>query len=53
MNRKSLFLGLCLLCVSFFAMAQHRADRQQLTDAQSFSMILLGAPQGYIKYDIN
>ena len=53
MNRKSLFLGLCLLCVSFFAMAQHRTDRQQLTDAQSFSMILLGDPQGYIKYDIN
>ena len=53
MNRKSLFLGLCLWCMSFVAMGQHRADRQQLTDEQSFSMILLGDPQGYIKYDIN
>lgn len=32
MNRKSLFLGLCLWCMSFVAMGQHRADRQQLTD---------------------
>ena len=35
------------------AVAQHRADRQQLDDPASFSMILLGDPQGYIKYDIN
>lgn len=33
--------------------AQHRADRQSLDDPASFSMILLGDPQGYIKYDIN
>ena len=33
--------------------AQHRADRQSLDDPDSFSMILLGDPQGYIKYDIN
>ena len=33
--------------------AQDRADRQHLDDPGSFSMILLGDPQGYIKYDIN
>ena len=37
----------------FTAMGQDRADRQQLDDPASFSMILLGDPQGYIKYDIN
>ncbi len=33
--------------------AQHRADQQHLSNENSFSMILLGDPQGYIKYDIN
>ena len=33
--------------------AQDRADRQSLDDPRSFSMILLGDPQGYIKYDLN
>lgn len=33
--------------------SQDRADRQSLDDPQSFSMILLGDPQGYIKYDLN
>lgn len=33
--------------------AQHRADRQSLENPDSFSMILLGDPQGYIKYDLN
>ncbi|MBP5505687.1 MAG: metallophosphoesterase [Bacteroidales bacterium] len=33
--------------------AQDRADRQQLTDPASSSMILFGDPQGYVKYDIN
>lgn len=35
------------------AAAQHRADRQSLIDPESFSMILMGDPQGYTKYDIN
>lgn len=33
--------------------SQHRADPQQLEDKDSFSMIVLGDPQGYVKYDIN
>ena len=33
--------------------AQHRADRQQLTNPASFTMILMGDPQGYVKYDLN
>lgn len=42
---------LVLLCAT--GLAQHRADRQNLSDPESFSMILLGDPQGYVKYDIN
>lgn len=41
-----------ILSVSQVA-AQVRADRQQLSDPESFSMIVLGDPQGYVKYDIN
>ena len=39
--------------VAFAAQAQDRADRQELTDPDSFTMILLGDPQGYTKNDIN
>ena len=39
------------LCVT--ANAQNRADRQNLENPESFSMIVLGDPQGYEKYDIN
>lgn len=35
------------------ANAQHRADMQHLENNDSFSMIVLGDPQGYTKYDIN
>ncbi|MGN0231415.1 MAG: serine/threonine protein phosphatase, partial [Muribaculaceae bacterium] len=50
--KKILFVAaMLLICVS--AVAQDRADRQNLSDENSFSMILLGDPQGYIKYDIN
>ena len=41
-------LGLCAL-----ASAQHRADVVKLSDSQATSIILLGDPQGYVKYDIN
>ncbi len=50
MKKFALILGI-LCCMT--AAAQHRADRQSLSDEDSFSMILLGDPQGYIKYDIN
>ena len=36
MKRKGLLVGLCLLCMSFLAMGQKRADRQQLTDENRF-----------------
>ena len=46
--------AICLaLAVNISLTAQHRADRQSLNDENSFSMILLGDPQGYTKYDIN
>lgn len=35
------------------ALAQQRADQQHLENNESFSMIVLGDPQGYTKYDIN
>ena len=39
-----------ILCASATAVsAQHRADPQKLVDPESFSMILLGDPQGYTK----
>ncbi|MCM1177879.1 MAG: metallophosphoesterase [Clostridium sp.] len=44
---------ICLLaCGSLSLLAQNRADPQRLQDKDSFSMILLGDPQGYTKYDI-
>lgn len=46
------FLSLALL-VATAATAQNRADRQHLNDPNSFSMIVMGDPQGYTKYDIN
>ena len=49
--KTKIFLALCLVC--FMAKAQDRADQQHLSDPNSFSMILLGDPQGYTKYDIN
>lgn len=42
-----------MIGLGFGIKAQDRADRQQLEDSCSFSMIVLGDPQGYIKYDIN
>lgn len=49
-------LILCFEAVLLFNLpmnAQHRADRQCLEDKNSFSMIVLGDPQGYAKYDMN
>ncbi len=48
------FLSLGLLAVGANPLfAQHRADRQNLENEDSFSMIVLGDPQTYNKYDIN
>lgn len=38
---------------SLFAGAQNRADQQSLDDSKSFSLIVMGDPQSYVKYDIN
>ena len=51
MKRLVLFVLLSFVAVSLSA--QHRADRQQLSDPASSSMILMGDPQGYVKYDLN
>ncbi len=50
--KKNVLLVLAAFCLMPLA-AQHRADQQHLSDKNSFSMILLGDPQGYTKYDIN
>lgn len=52
MKRKAILFVFSLL-LSFYSFAQHRANEQNLTDPKAFSVILLGDPQGYIKYDIN
>lgn len=53
MTKKVLLIIAALAGTGFLALAQNRADRQSLSDPGSFSMILLGDPQGYVKYDIN
>lgn len=51
---KRLHILLLACCgLPFLAEGQHRADRQQLSEKDSFSMILLGDPQGYVKYAVN
>lgn len=50
--KRSLFI-ISFIIISINLLAQHRADRQSLSDQDAFTMILLGDPQGYIKYDLN
>ena len=45
------FFASCALSVCIFG--QHRADRQNLQNPESFMMVVFGDPQGYTKYDIN
>ena len=52
MNRK-LFCIFMAICIFMPLTAQHRADQQKLINPNSFSMILLGDPQGYEKYALN
>ena len=48
------FIVLALALASAVSLsAQHRADRQKLNDPASSTLILLGDPQAYVKYDIN
>ncbi len=47
------FLLAFVFCSAIPAKAQNHADRQELSDPKSFSMILMGDPQGYVKYDVN
>lgn len=51
-SRKLLGVLVMLFSLSFGINAQNRADQQKLSDKGSFSMILMGDPQGYVKYDI-
>lgn len=51
---RKFFLCLAVVSGAWIGLgAQKRADQQHLIDPESFSMILLGDPQGYVKYDIN
>ncbi|MBR4755505.1 MAG: metallophosphoesterase [Bacteroidales bacterium] len=50
--KKTLLIA-AMAFVSIASFSQHRADRQELTDPGSSTMILFGDPQGYVKYDIN
>lgn len=52
MDMRYLFLiGIAFLAT--VARGQHRADAQELTNPDSWTFILMGDPQGYVKYDIN
>ena len=51
--KKLIFIAFISLLINLDLIAQHRADQQSLTNPDAFSMILLGDPQGYVKYDIN
>lgn len=53
MRDKLLIFAVVFLSGIFSAHAQDRADQQHLENKNSFSMVILGDPQGYIKYDIN
>lgn len=53
MKAKALFLTVSAALATLPAVAQNRADRQSLDNPESFSMILMGDPQSYVKYDIN
>jgi len=53
MKKRLIFLITLLAGGLLSANAQQRADQQHLTDPNSFTMILMGDPQGYTKYDIN
>lgn len=53
MKTKALLLTACTLLATVQATAQNRAERLSLEDPGSFSMILMGDPQSYVKYDIN
>lgn len=46
-------LSILVIGLNAHLTAQNRADQQQLTNPDAFTMILLGDPQGYVKYDIN
>lgn len=48
-----LFLFSLALAMSTPLLAQHRADQQHLQDPNSFTLMVMGDPQGYTKYDIN
>ena len=53
MNKRHILLLLTTTLISLSAWPQHRADRQKLSDPESFTFIVFGDPQGYTKYDIN
>ena len=50
---RACFTLVLLLAGGATASAQDRADRQSLTQPGGSTMILLGDPQGYVKYDLN
>ncbi|MBQ0016382.1 MAG: metallophosphoesterase [Bacteroidales bacterium] len=53
MSFKDIVVITLFLTLLIPSQGQHRADQQHLTDSESFTFILMGDPQGYVKYDIN
>lgn len=50
---KKILIGIIFSTTITYTSAQNRADRQSLSQPNSSSIILMGDPQGYGKYDIN
>lgn len=53
MNKVAVLVMAAVALCAGKGISQHRADPQRLENKDSFSMIVLGDPQGYTKYDIN
>ena len=51
--KKTIFTLALALAATTALQAQNRADQQHLEDPNSFSVVIFGDPQGYVKYDIN
>lgn len=51
--KKTFISTICMLAAVLTISAQDRADQQRLSDPASSTLILLGDPQGYMKYDLN
>lgn len=51
--KKIIVLSICLFCLSFSINAQTQPVKVELSDKDSYTMIMIPDPQTYIKFDVN